>query len=60
MQNPMEKPKAQASVVGACTVTDCTFNESEECHAGSIQVKVGSSGAVCGTYTPERSTRPRP
>jgi hypothetical protein len=60
MQNPLEKSLPQASVVGACTVTDCKFNENHECHAGSIEVRVSASGAECGTYTPERSTRPRP
>ncbi|HEX6370620.1 MAG TPA: DUF1540 domain-containing protein [Longimicrobium sp.] len=60
MQNPLEKPMPQTSVVGACTVTDCKFNENHECHAGSIEVRVSSNGAECGTYTPERNTRPRP
>ena len=60
MQNPMEKPMPQTSVVGACTVTDCKFNENHECHAGSIEVRVSGNGAECGTYTPERNTRPRP
>ena len=35
MQNAQEKPMPQTSVVGACTVTDCKFNENHECHAGS-------------------------
>jgi hypothetical protein len=60
MQNPMERPQAQTSVVGACTVTDCKFNESHECHAGQIEVRVSGNGAECGTYTPEGNTRPRP
>jgi len=60
MQNPLEKSLPQASVVGACTVTDCKFNENHECHAGSIEVRVSAAGAECGTYTPERNTRPRP
>jgi hypothetical protein len=60
MQNPLEKSLPQTSVVGACTVTDCKFNENHECHAGSIEVRVSSNGAECGTYTPERNTRPRP
>ncbi|HEX8319027.1 MAG TPA: DUF1540 domain-containing protein [Longimicrobium sp.] len=60
MQNPLERPQAQTSVVGACTVTDCKFNEHHECHAGQIEVRVSGSGAECGTYTPEGNTRPRP
>ncbi len=59
MQNPMEKAMPQASVVGACTVTDCKFNENHECHAGEIRVEIGAQGAVCGTYTPEKG-RARP
>ena len=60
MQNPQERPQAQLSVVGACSVTDCRFNEDHECHAGSIEVRVGPDGAHCATYQPEGSTRPRP
>jgi hypothetical protein len=60
MQNTQQKPLPQTSVVGACTVTDCKFNESHECHAGTIEVRVSGSGAECGTYSPEGSTRPRP
>ncbi len=60
MQNPQEQARPQASVVGACTVTDCKFNEDHECHAGEIEVRVSGNGAECGTYTPEGSTRPRP
>ena len=45
MQNPLERPQAQTSVVGACTVTDCKFNEHHECHAGQIEVRVSGSGA---------------
>jgi hypothetical protein len=60
MQNPQERARPQASVVGACTVTDCRFNEDSECHAGQIEVRVSASGAECGTYSPEGSDRPRP
>jgi hypothetical protein len=60
MQQPQERPQAHTSVVGACTVTDCRFNEAHECHAGQIEVRVGQDGAHCATYTPEASTRPRP
>ncbi|NNC28687.1 DUF1540 domain-containing protein [Longimicrobium terrae] len=56
----MERPQAQTSVVGACTVTDCKFNENHECHAGQIEVRVSSNGAECGTYSPEGNNRPRP
>lgn len=52
--------RPQASVVGACTVTDCKFYEDHECHAGEIEVRIGSTGAVCGTYTPDWQSRPRP
>ena len=55
MANPQEHRSTQTSVVAACTVTDCTFNENRECHAGEIRVQIGAQGAVCGTYTPERS-----
>lgn len=60
MQNPQERSAAATSVVSACTVTDCKFNEAHECHAGQIEVRVGPNGAQCGTYTPEASQRPRP
>lgn len=60
MQNPQERPQANLSVVGACSVTDCRFNEDHECHAGQIEVRVGPDGAHCATYTPEASARPRP
>jgi hypothetical protein len=60
MQNPQERPRAQASTVSACSVTDCKFNENHDCHAGEIEVRVGAQGAVCGTYTPEGQSRPRP
>ena len=54
------KAEPRPSVVGACSVTDCKFNENHECHAGTIEVRVGADGAVCGTYSPEGSNRPRP
>lgn len=60
MQSPQEQPRAQASVVSSCTVTDCRFNEEHECHAGHIEVQVGPDGAHCGTYSPEGEQRPRP
>lgn len=60
MANPQQNSLPQASVVGACTVTDCVHNENRECHAGSIEVQVGAQGAVCGTYKPEGQARPRP
>jgi hypothetical protein len=60
MANPQERPSAQASVVAACTVTNCVHNRNEECHAGQIEVRVGAQGAVCGTYRPEGAERPRP
>ena len=59
MANPQEKRAAQPSAVAACTVTDCKFNENQDCHAGEIRVEVGAQGAVCATYTPEKN-RARP
>ncbi len=55
MANPQERTSAQASVVAACSATDCTYNQERECHAGEIRVEVGAQGAVCATYTPERA-----
>ena len=60
MQNPQQQPGSETSVVSSCTVTDCRFNEEHECHAGQIEVKVGTDGAHCGTYSPEGDQRPRP
>lgn len=59
MANPQERHQSSPSAVGACTVTDCRYNENRECHAGEIRVEVGAQGAVCATYSPETS-RPRP
>lgn len=59
MADPQRNPKAQASIVAACTATDCRHNDDRECHAGEIMVQIGGSGAQCGTYDPE-SPRPRP
>jgi len=36
--------------VGACKVADCTYNESLECNAQSIQVGVRSTEADCMTF----------
>jgi hypothetical protein len=54
MANPQEKQAPAPSAVAACTVTDCTFNEDKECHAGEIRVEVGAQGAVCATYQPTK------
>lgn len=54
MANPQRQPTAGSSVVGSCTATDCVHNEDKECHAGQIQVRMESNGAVCGTYDPEK------
>ncbi|MDQ3604911.1 MAG: DUF1540 domain-containing protein [Gemmatimonadota bacterium] len=59
MANPQERSKEQTSAVAACLVTDCRFNENQDCHAGEIRVEVGAQGAVCATYSPE-TARPRP
>jgi hypothetical protein len=40
------------SVVGACDVTNCTFNKARSCTAGSIQVAFVDGMAHCATYTP--------
>jgi hypothetical protein len=53
MANPQERSQTAASTVRSCTATDCRHNESQECHAGQIEVKMGGQGAVCGTYSPE-------
>jgi hypothetical protein len=54
MANPQEKRAAEPSAVASCTVTDCTYNEERECHAGEIRVEIGSQGAVCATYNPQK------
>lgn len=54
MANPQERANAETSVVSACSVTDCTYNENRECHAGEIKVEVGAQGAICATYTPQK------
>ena len=53
MAEPQRKPGTQASIVGSCTATDCSYNEERECHAGEILVQMGQRGAVCATYDPE-------
>jgi len=40
------------SVVAACDVTMCSFNQQHQCHAGSIQVAFIEGMAHCATYTP--------
>lgn len=40
------------SVVGACDVTNCTYNQAHQCTAGSIQVAFVDGMAHCATYTP--------
>ncbi len=56
MAEPREMPRAAQSVVESCTVTDCTYNENRECHAGEIQIRMAQNGAICATYTPEEPT----
>jgi hypothetical protein len=60
MADPQRQTRADASVVGSCSATDCRFNEDRDCHAGEILVQIGERGsAVCGTYSPESpQTRP--
>lgn len=60
MATPQEKRAAQPSTVASCSVTDCVYNESQECHAGEINVRFGEQGnAICATYNPEKP-KPRP
>ena len=59
MADAQRNPRAQASVVGECTATDCRYNEQRECHAGEILVQIGAQGARCATYDPE-TPRARP
>lgn len=58
MARAAEQRQPGASTVAACSARDCTYNESGECHAGSIQVEMREGGAICGTYDPEPKTRP--
>ncbi len=59
MANPQEQRATAASVVASCSATDCVHNENRECHAGEIRVEIGARGAVCATYSPEK-TKARP
>ena len=59
MADAQRNARTQASIVGSCTATDCTYNEERECHAGEILVQFGKGGAQCATYTPE-TPRARP
>ncbi|MFP4623054.1 MAG: DUF1540 domain-containing protein [Gemmatimonadota bacterium] len=59
MAEPQKKPAAGASSVAECSATDCTHNETRECHAGEIIVQMTGGQAVCGTYdTSAPKTRP--
>lgn len=40
---------AEDGVVLTCTVTDCSYNQAEECHADQIQV--GGDHPTCDTFT---------
>lgn len=40
------------SVVSACDVTNCNYNQARQCTAGSIQVAFVDGTAHCATYTP--------
>lgn len=59
MANPQERREAAPSAVASCSATDCTYNESRECHAGEIHVEMNGQGAICGTYDP-RKPKARP
>jgi hypothetical protein len=41
-----------ASTVESCDVTNCTYNRSNQCHAGAIKVSFVDGMAHCATYTP--------
>jgi prepilin-type processing-associated H-X9-DG protein len=43
------------SMVSACDVTNCTYNRSNQCHAGAINVAFVDGMAHCATYTPTGS-----
>ena len=58
MTQRAEQRAPQASVVSACSASECTHNEGGECHAGSIEVQMKNGGAICATYTPEPRARP--
>ncbi len=40
------------SMVESCDVTNCTYNRSNQCHAGAIKVAFVDGMAHCATYTP--------
>lgn len=40
------------SVVSACDVTNCSYNQAHQCTAGSIQVAFVDGMAHCATYAP--------
>ena len=58
MARAAEQKAPGTSTVAACSARDCTHNENGECHAGSIDVEMRASGAICATYKPEPKTRP--
>lgn len=39
-------------VVSECTVTGCSYNHNDGCHAGAITVGASGSDAVCTTFIP--------
>ena len=59
MAEPQKKPTPTTGVVGECAATDCSHNESQECHADEILVQIDGQQAVCGTYDPT-SPKARP
>lgn len=54
MAEPQRKSSTRASTVASCAATDCSHNESRECKAGSIELRMSDGQAVCGTYDPEK------
>jgi hypothetical protein len=59
MADPQRKAAPGASTVSECSATDCKHNRNEECHAGSIVVRMEGGRATCGTYDPgSPKTRP--
>lgn len=49
----MERSQETQSIVEACGVTMCMYNQSQRCHAGAITVNVVDGMAHCVTFTPK-------
>jgi hypothetical protein len=42
----------EMSKVAECTVTGCSYNESDACHAGAVTIAGPSGQAGCATFIP--------